>query len=131
MKKPAAPKPVCAACGGSGVEFKPYGPFYTSVPRRWRQVVQDHTEARHEVFRVLDREIARQVIPLAKDFEKKAVSIAEILVEADIAHGKAVEAHVAGDTSTAVRSLVKVATSAIYVLESLEIELGRNRKPEE
>lgn len=121
------PAPICSACGGTGVEYKPFGPFYTSVQRRWRKTVQDHTEARHEVFRVIDREIARQVIPLSKEIEKKALTIADILVEADVAHEAAVAAQFTGDTTTVVRSLVKVVTSAIYVLESVEIALKQER----
>lgn len=124
-KKP--PAPICTACGGTGVEYKPFGPFYTSVQRRWRKTVQDHTEARHEVFRVIDREIARQVIPLSKEIEKKALSIADILAESDKSHGEALGAALLGDTTKVVRALVEVVTSAIYVLESVEIALKQER----
>lgn len=123
-----APAPICTACGGTGVEYKPFGPFFTSVQKRWRKTVQDHTEARHEVFRVLDREIARQVIPCEKAIEKKDLSIAAILVESDEAHEKATHAHLEGDITKMVKALLKVATSVVYVLETLEIELNRNRE---
>lgn len=127
-RKPTEPQPICEACGGSGVLFKPHGPFFTSVQKRYRKLVEEHVAARHEVFLRLDRLIAAQVIPVEKAIDKKDLSLAAILVESDQAHEQASTAYLDGDITTSVKALLKVATSVVYVLESIETELNRNRE---
>src|SRR5262245_6681238 len=124
-KQPAG---ICTACGGSGVTFEQWGPFYSAVQKRWRETVADHTETRHEVFRNVDRMIAAQVIPLAKAMAKKDVSATDILVEIDKASGDALKAQEKGDPVGIVRALLKMTMSAVYLLESLEIEMKRAKQ---
>ena len=133
MSKPKDPTPesICTACGGSGVSFKPLGPFLTSVQKRWREMVEAHIGARHEVFEKLDQEVARQVIPLAKAFEKADVTVSDMLIESAGAADDAAKAWRKGEFGEAFRALLKVAVTTVYVLESLEITSKRvDEEPE-
>lgn len=96
------------------------------MQKRWRALVEAHNTARREVFRILDLDIGRQVVPLAKIIEKGDVSIADILIESEAAHDKATEAWGAGRKTEAIRLLKKVAETTIYVLESIEAEAQKD-----
>lgn len=123
--KPDTPPLVCHACGGSGIEYHPFGPFMTSVQKRWRQYVQDHVEARHERFRTLDREIAQLVIPRGKEMERGDLTLHDLLLGAVIEAQKAAGAFEKGRIADALRSLRKVASSTVYAMESVEVAAKR------
>lgn len=106
------------------------GPFLTKVQQRWRDHVVDHEAARREVFRLVDLNIGRQLVPMAKALEKKDCSYGDILTEGLEAHEKANVAWVGNKRAEAVKHLMRVATSAIYVLESFEAEMQRDQEPD-
>src|SRR5262245_37455803 len=130
---PGRPKPVppiCTTCGGSGTAFDQWGPFYALVERRWRPLFAEHIAARHEAFRDLDRLIAEQVVPLEEAFEREDVFTKDILAEIDGACEKGMKALLKGDSQAVRCALQKMAASAVYLLEALQIELNR-AKPQD
>lgn len=114
--------PVCESCGGSGTKFDTLGPFYAAVPKCWRETVEAHVDARREVFKVVDREIARQVVSLERSLRKKDLGLDDILIESLLAHERANEAWIDGRPGDASVAFAKVLSALVYVLESYEVQ---------
>ena len=107
------------------MEHKTLGPFLTSVQKQWREHVKDHIDARQDVLQRLDREVARQVIPLAKEMGKGDVKVVDMLIEAAHASDEAGRAWKDGRYGDVLRALLKVSVTSVFVLESLEIASKR------
>lgn len=119
MAKRPKPEEICKHCGGSGYEPPPRtrrGP--TS---KQRKVMDGHSFCRHELFKLMDRDIARQVLPLEAEYQKpEGARLVDVYEEASAYVDKAGEAFQAANKQLALKCLYHAATNLVYMLESFE-----------
>ncbi len=111
------PVPICERCGGSGCEPPPRKVLATSKQRR---LLAEHAFDRHELFKLMDRVIARQVIPLEFEWAKPdGARMVDLLEEASIHIESALVSFTKASKHRGMRSLFYAATNLVFTLETL------------
>ena len=118
MTSPAPAPDICTSCGGSGVRHTTHGPFYAKLSAKQRALVAGHIRRRHDILKLIDRDVARQVIQLHAAKVKPGEVLPEMVVTLDSA-AELWDTDLIGSA----RALVKVLRTVVWALESIDEEL--------